>query len=223
MALVCYKNGSLTRQEIRDLKAERSWESFDSKLKSTPAGNNGSIGFYFKDVEITPPGAHGFFRFDKDDNLVTEFDDPATEVRAVVEGQCLSMRSHASKIGMDKFASILATGGASSNENLTKVLADVFGVPVFIAETANSASLGAALRALHGWKCKQEGKFVPFRYCYFTCHLLSSLLLVPPIMRILSLASQRGERPFASVQQSARPGHVCARKVHHHAPTLLQT
>jgi xylulokinase len=74
------------------------------------------------------------------------------------------MRLHASNIGMRQFSSILVTGGGSSNTNICKVVADVFGVPVFKAETSNSASLGAAYRALHGWLCQQRQAFVPFRY-----------------------------------------------------------
>jgi xylulokinase len=71
---------------------------------------------------------------------------------------------HASNIGMKQFSSILVTGGGSSNAHICKVIADVFGVPVFKAETSNSASLGAAYRALHGWLCQQQQRFVPFRY-----------------------------------------------------------
>ena len=54
--------------------------------------------------------------------------------------------------------SILATGGASSDKALIRVISDVMGVPVFTGDRPNSAALGAAYRALHGWQCK----FVPF-------------------------------------------------------------
>jgi xylulokinase len=161
MAMVCYKNGSLTRQHFRDLHANGSWEDFNTLLKKTEIGNNGNIGFFFKEIEITPPGASGFFRFDSSGKLVHSFS-PEVDVRAVVEGQFLSMRLHAANIGMKHFVRILVTGGGSSNENICKVISDVFGVPVFKAETTNSASLGAAYRALHGWHCSQQGKFVPF-------------------------------------------------------------
>lgn len=38
-----------------------------------------------------------------------------------------------------------------------KVLADVFGVSVFISDSYKSAAVGAAYRALHGKKCAQAG------------------------------------------------------------------
>jgi sugar (pentulose or hexulose) kinase len=85
----------------------------------------------------------------------------AEEVRAVIEGQFLSMRYHSNNIGISHFKSILATGGASKNKSITQVIADVFGVPVYTAQTANSAALGAAYRAMHGAKCAAEKHFVP--------------------------------------------------------------
>ncbi|XP_010222973.1 PREDICTED: xylulose kinase-like [Tinamus guttatus] len=45
---------------------------------------------------------------------------------------------------------ILATGGASHNKKILQVLADVFNAPVYTIDTANSACLGSAYRAIHG-------------------------------------------------------------------------
>jgi len=188
MGLVCYKNGSLTREDIRNTYADKSWNEFNKAMQSTEIGNNSNIGFYFKQAEITPK-ATGYYRFapkgEVDTSTFKEVDHftPQEEVRGVVEGQFLSMRLHAANIGrvfcvlseslyliliimntgMTKFSSILATGGGSSNEHLTRVMADVFGVPVFVASTANSASLGAAYRAFHGWLCHKKESFVTFK------------------------------------------------------------
>lgn len=46
--------------------------------------------------------------------------------------------------------------------SLIRVMSDVFGVPVYTGESPSSAALGAAYRALHGWKCQEAGSFVPF-------------------------------------------------------------
>jgi len=43
-----------------------------------------------------------------------------------------------------------------------KVLADVFGVSVYVSESYKSAAVGAAYRALHGKKCEEAGKYIPF-------------------------------------------------------------
>ncbi len=160
MALVCYKNGSMTREDIRNRAVEGSWEKFDAALQNTPKGNEGRIGFYRKEPEITPPIlSTGENRFDADGNAVDSFT-PEADVRAIVEGQFLSMRLHGANIGIEA-KEILATGGASANKQILQVIADVFGVKVYTAARPNSASLGAAYRALHGFRCATEG-FVPF-------------------------------------------------------------
>ena len=52
----------------------------------------------------------------------------------------------------DKNSRILATGGASKNQAILQVLSDIFHAPVYtIPGTANSACLGCAYRAKHGW------------------------------------------------------------------------
>ncbi|MDD4871970.1 MAG: xylulose kinase [Kiritimatiellae bacterium] len=161
MALVCYKNGSLTREYVRNGSASGSWEKFNSYLRQGKAGNDGNIGFYVKEPEITPPIlTTGISRYDSIGRRVKSFP-PATEVRAVIEGQFLSMRLHGENIGL-KARNILATGGASANKEILKIMANVFGVPVYIAKQTSSASLGAAYRALHGWICSRSGKFVPY-------------------------------------------------------------
>ncbi|KAL1006415.1 hypothetical protein UPYG_G00072080 [Umbra pygmaea] len=150
MALICYKNGSLTRERIRNKCAGGSWEVFSAALKSTQIGNNGNMGFYFDAMEITPPAA-GVHRYDKDNTKVAGF--PAQEeIRALVEGQFLAKRVHAEKLGYKIIpgSRVLATGGASSNKDILQVLSDVFNAPVYTIDVANSACLGCAYRAMHG-------------------------------------------------------------------------
>lgn len=36
----------------------------------------------------------------------------------------------------------------------------------FVSSSADSASLGGALRAAHGWLCKEKGSFVPISFMY---------------------------------------------------------
>ena len=160
MALICYKNGSLTREKVRDEFARGSWKAFEEALARTPEGNGGRIGFYFREPEITPPVLRsGIYRFGAD-GRPARFT-PEQNVRAVVEGQCLSMRLHANNIALVP-QKILATGGASVNRSLLQVMANVFGTPVLVSRRPNSAALGAAYRALHGWHCARTRGFVPF-------------------------------------------------------------
>jgi xylulokinase len=83
------------------------------------------------------------------------------EVRAVYESQFMSLRLHSKKIGLNPDM-IIATGGASVDKALTQMIADVFGKPVAVGETPDSAAMGAAYRALHGYVCDQAGKYIPY-------------------------------------------------------------
>lgn len=57
------------------------------------------------------------------------------QVRAIVEGQLLSMRAHTERFGMPSPPKrIIATGGASVNNSILKVVASVFGCDVYTVE-----------------------------------------------------------------------------------------
>ena len=71
------------------------------------------------------------------------------------------MRLHSANVGIQP-STILATGGASVDHSVLRVMADVFGVPVFTADKPNSAALGAAYRALQGLACRNQNTFIPF-------------------------------------------------------------
>ncbi|KAF6142163.1 hypothetical protein GIB67_037081 [Kingdonia uniflora] len=177
MVMLVYKNGSLTREDVRNRCAEQSWDTFNNLLEKTPPLNGGKLGFYYKEHEILPPLPVGFHRFvlenftgDSLDGLkeheVGEFDGPS-EVRAVIEGHFLSMRAHAERFGMPTPPKrIIATGGASANPSILKSVASIFGSDVYTVQRPDSASLGAALRAAHGWVCHSKGCFVPFSCMY---------------------------------------------------------
>jgi xylulokinase len=170
MAMLCYKNGSLTRERVREAAAPGAdWAAFNAALAAQPPGNGGYFGFFIDAPEITPaiPKA-GTRRFGPGSSagaatpLTGPFPTPAHEARAVVEGQFLSMRAHGESIGIVRPRRLIATGGASANAAVLQVLADVFGAPVFTAAQSDSASLGAAVRALHGAEvAARGGKFVP--------------------------------------------------------------
>lgn len=71
---------------------------------------------------------------------------PALQVRALLEGQFLNMRIHAEWMGL-KIDRIRLTGGASKNDGIAQVVADVFQAPVERLDVLNSAALGAAIIA----------------------------------------------------------------------------
>jgi len=142
MGITVFKNGSLARERVRD-SFGLDWARFSEALRSTPPGNRGRVMFPWFDPEITPdvpvPGVH---------RVGLDADDMAGNVRAVVEGQMMSMANHSTWMGPDVRV-IHATGGASANRDVLRIIADVFDAEVYQFKVGNSACLGAALRAWH--------------------------------------------------------------------------
>ena len=142
MGLTCFANGSIARERVRN-QFGLTWSTFSAALDATPAGNDGRILLPWFDPEITPlvlvPGVRRF-------GLAP--DDGPGHVRGVIEAQMLSMALH-SRWMQCEVQTIHATGGASTNRDILRVMADVFGAEVCHFEVTNSACLGAALRARH--------------------------------------------------------------------------
>ncbi|KAJ9467104.1 xylulokinase [Diplonema papillatum] len=162
MAMLCYANGSLTREKVRDRYVGADWPAFEAALQKTAPGNRGKIGYYFLNREIIPQGGQGVHLFSSDDRPAADSDwQEAEHVRAVVEGQFLSMRLHGSAIGLEitERSRIFVTGGGSRSRGILQVLADVFGAPVYkdVKGAVNSAAFGAAVRAAHGYHLLAEG------------------------------------------------------------------
>lgn len=151
MSLLCFKNGSLTRERVRNNCTDESWQLFNELLESTPRGNFGNLGLYYDAQEILP-FVIGDHRFNKANEKLSRFASKEVEVRALVEGQSIAKRAHAEEAGfvIKPTTRILVTGGASANKSILQVLADVFNAPVYRLEIANTAMLGAAYQAKHG-------------------------------------------------------------------------
>lgn len=92
-----FKNGSLTRERIRDTCAEGSWDIFNQLLESTPRGNFGNMGLYYDQQEILP-FLKGDYRYNKE-GKVGKFTSLEVEVRAVIEGQFIRQRAYAEDFG----------------------------------------------------------------------------------------------------------------------------
>ncbi len=142
MSLVCFRNGSLARERVRD-RFDLDWPGFSALLRATPPGNGGALMLPWFEPEITPPVLEAGER-----TRDLDPDDAPANVRAVVEGQMMAMARH-SHWAVPRAQRIHATGGAARNVEILQVMADVFDAPVHRIEVANSACLGAALRALH--------------------------------------------------------------------------
>lgn len=155
MSLICFKNGSLARERIRDAYG-LDWNGFARALEETPAGNSGGLLLPWFEPEITP-------RVDRPGIERRHLDAAAASanVRAVVEAQMMAMANHAEPVTGGGTTRVLATGGASANRAILQVMADVFDATVFQLPAGNSACLGAALRAYHAVE-KSRGRDVPW-------------------------------------------------------------
>lgn len=176
-SMLCFKNGSVTRESVRKQAGICNWDEFNSLLDDSPPGNNGNIGLFFLEPEITPKFIHrGSFRFDSTGTKVERFKDKQTEARALIEGQFLSMRCHSQAMGLANPVRVVATGGASANKKFLEILASVFNTPVYVSDVGpNTASLGAAYRALQGHISSQLGKLVPMNSLLHTQDKLAAL------------------------------------------------
>jgi xylulokinase len=145
MSLICFRNGSLAREALRD-KLGADWSAFDREaLAGTLASAGENLMLPFFGPEITPrhdftgPVLQGSSAFESGT-------DPALQVRALLEGQFLNMRLHSEWMEV-KTERIRLTGGAAKNDGIAQVVADVFQAPVERFDVLNSAALGAALIA----------------------------------------------------------------------------
>jgi len=145
MALCCFSNGSLAREEVAK-RCKLGWEDFAAAiLQRTQPGNGGNMLLPYFVPEITPRLSAPAERWFGTPEFVAG-KDAAAAARAVVEAQALSMRIHSAFIGQPP-ARILVTGGASKNPGILRVLADVFQAEIVPLRVGNSSALGGALRA----------------------------------------------------------------------------
>ncbi len=145
MSLICFRNGSLAREALRD-QFGLDWSAFehDALAKTADvAGENLMLPFFGPEItpryDFTAPVLKGSPEFVSGSN-------PALQVRALLEGQFLNMQLHSRWICVE-IKLIRLTGGASHNDGIAQLVADIFQAPVERFDVANSAALGAALVA----------------------------------------------------------------------------
>ena len=147
MSLICFKNGSLARERVRE-ECGVDWDYFGGQaLAITPPGNGGNRALSYYVPEITPRVLEPGVRRQGSPEFCAGRAPAAVKIRAAVEGQVCSMRILSQWIG--EFKTVRVTGGASRNLGLVQLIADVFNADVELIAVADSAALGGALRAAH--------------------------------------------------------------------------
>lgn len=145
MSLICFLNGSLARESLRN-RLSLDWSAFGKEALATTSSHAGkNLILPFFGPEITPrmnlsqPVFSGEPGFDLGAAS-------GLQIRALLESQFLNMRLH-SQWMETRPKRIKLTGGASKNDGIAGVVADVFQAPVERIDVSNSAALGAALIA----------------------------------------------------------------------------
>jgi xylulokinase len=145
MTLICFKNGSLARENIRKHYGLADWKEFGEQVALSAPGNGGGILLPWFEPEIVPRVHRaGLHRFDLDEKNI-----PAN-CRAIFEAQAMSMRLHSQWMKLSP-SHIFATGGGANDRALLQTIANVLNCRVQRIEVSKSAALGAALQAAHGY------------------------------------------------------------------------
>jgi len=142
MSLICFTNGSLAREKVKD-QVGADWQFFgEVACKETDPGNGGRMMLPYFEAESTPLVLTPGVKYNYDPAKST----PAENIRAILESQALSLRLHSAWQG-EVFTRIRLTGGASKALAFRQILADVFQAEIETISVTNSAGLGAAMRA----------------------------------------------------------------------------
>ena len=170
IAMLCYKNGALAREQVRDTYADSDWARFNALVEQRPPGNAGVLGFYFPLPEIIPPNVQGNFFFSTPSSSaspnstikpLSESETPAdAHPRAILESQFLSIRSRIAAIlppDAPPLQRLVLSGGSSSNAVIRQAAADVFGMRVFVAGKEGAAEGGAQLARFAWWRAENGG------------------------------------------------------------------
>lgn len=145
MSLICFKNGSLARESLRD-RFNLSWDAFDSAVASSRPGDDGCLMLPYLVPEITPVALEPGLRLRGTPEFEAGKAPAPVVLRAILESQALSMRRHSRWIGQAP-STIRVTGGGSRSAALKRVFADVFQARIETISVADSAALGAAMIA----------------------------------------------------------------------------
>lgn len=157
MFMLCYKNGGLAREQIRDALNDDqngSWDKFNDAATSTPPmGVEGleklKMGLYFPRPEIVPNVTAGTWRYrytPASDTLTKTSKDsadwsyPTADARAIIESQMLSLRLRSQNLVMPQTDGkdsskklppqprrIYLVGGGSLNPAIAQVCGEVLG------------------------------------------------------------------------------------------------
>jgi xylulokinase len=145
MSLQCFVNGSLAREAVKN-KFSYDWDQFSDALNQTPAGNKGQLMLPFFRPEISPPIELDKPKLKGNSQAFENWEQPDAAIRACIEGQFINMKLRSDWMQLSPEV-IYLTGGASQNDAIAQVVADIFQCKVQRLSVSGSVALGGALRA----------------------------------------------------------------------------
>ncbi|KAH8894756.1 actin-like ATPase domain-containing protein [Thozetella sp. PMI_491] len=178
MFMLCYKNGGLAREKVRDALPTKPngsdpWAEFNRNVLETPPldvrteADRAKLGLYFYLPEIVPNIRAGTWRFESaqdgtDLQPVSAAWPPETDARVIVESQALSMRLRSQKLVEDPSGAsasglpaqprrIYLVGGGSLNPAIAAVMGSVLGGVDGVYKLdvgGNACALGGAYKAV---------------------------------------------------------------------------
>lgn len=185
MFMLCYKNGGLAREQIRDqLSSSKDWDQFNSAATSTPPLSQKSpsdpqrLGLYFPRPEIVPNLPAGQWRYTynpQSHNLTataSSSDFITDDARTIIESQFLSLRLrsqplvHSAKdpqtgqLLPPQPRRVYLVGGGSANPAIAQIAGQVLGGVEGVYKLdigGNACALGAAYKAVWGCERKSDG------------------------------------------------------------------
>lgn len=188
MFMLCYKNGGLARENIRDAINEslndhpaQPWANFDKIALQSPAMGQKSpsdamkLGLFFPRPEIVPNIRSGQWRFNYDpatrqlQETTEGWSTPQDEARAIVESQMLSLRLRSRGLTQSPGNGLPAqprrvylVGGGSKNKAIAQLAGEILGgvEGVYKLDVGdNACALGAAYKAVWGVEREPEQTF----------------------------------------------------------------
>lgn len=134
IVMLCYKNGALAREQVRDRCAKGDWHTFNEMVEQTPPGCGGQLGFFFPLPEIIPQNVVGNYFFKTTGLMATGADAPlpvddipgSLHPRAILESQLLSIRSRIECLlpkDSPHLRRLVLSGGGSGNQIIRQLAA----------------------------------------------------------------------------------------------------
>jgi len=155
MALCCYRNGSLTREQVlKNFGLELTAENWDrvSQILQNPKQewldqHLFTVNFNLK--EITPNLGPNFVKRFENFEAVETSSSFEEEIFALITGQILAKKAHIKRfLGLEHLSKLIVTGGASNNSGMLQLLSNIFQAEVYrLTDSSEAAAFGGCIKA----------------------------------------------------------------------------